>query len=58
MLNRIEIVPEWDNTHSVKLDGEVVFERQPLKDCEDRAKYLESWLGVKGITVIDKPVPE
>lgn len=45
----IQIRDEWDGTQTLLLDGEVVLERQPKAEVEEKANVLRMALLFKGI---------
>lgn len=49
MNERITISTNWDNTESVFLDGQVVLERKSHEECLEKARFLDTYLAVKGL---------
>jgi hypothetical protein len=50
----ITIRDEWDGTQTLLLDGEVVLDRKPKAEVEEKANVLRMTLLFKGV---DKPAP-
>lgn len=46
MNSRIEVILNWDETYSVKLDGELVLVRKSRQECDQKAAFLDAFLTV------------
>jgi hypothetical protein len=56
MANEITIRDEWDGTQTLLLEGEVVLERKPKAEVEQKANVLRLAILFKGVDKVDPTV--